>query len=303
MIDESNKPLPRIPTRAVTAHKGDFGSALVVGGSLGMAGAPALAGMACLRSGAGLVSVAAPRCVQTTVAAFNPALMTHALADDGERLVATAAPPMTALLSEADAAAVGPGLGRGDAINTLIGTAWTVPKPMVFDADALNALAALRSSMAPALGAPPGPRVLTPHAGEFARLHNAPLADPHDDDQRREGAAALAQAFGGPLTVVLLKGARTVVSDGDRWAVNSTGNPGMASGGAGDVLTGVVAALLAQGLGAFDAARLAAHVHGLAGDLAAAKLGEISLTAIDLVDHLPEAWLQTVKLTQLAADI
>lgn len=303
MQDLSNSPLPKIPDRAVTAHKGDFGRALIVGGSLGMAGAPALAGMACLRSGAGLVSVATPRCVQATVATFNAALMTHSLADDGERLVDAAAPSLVALLSDTDASAIGPGLGRSDAVTSLIGTAWTVPKPMVYDADALNALAALRGDTAAPLCAPPGPRVLTPHAGEFARLNGAPLADPHDDAQRRDGAAALAESFGGPETVVLLKGARTVVTDGDRFAVNTTGNPGMATGGAGDVLTGVVTALLAQGLGAFDAARLAAHVHGLAGDLAAAKLGEISLTAADLLDSLSEAWLQTVKLTQLGADI
>ncbi|TWT97006.1 ATP-dependent (S)-NAD(P)H-hydrate dehydratase [Botrimarina colliarenosi] len=299
MIDATNDPLPNLLARDPHSHKGTYGRVLVVGGSLGMAGAPALAGMACLRSGAGLVSLATPRCVQATAAGFCPALMTHALADDGERLVESAGPALSGLLTEADAAAVGPGLGRSDAVTTLVGVTWSIAMPMVVDADGLNGLAASRGR----LTAPAGPRVLTPHAGEFARLSGSPLSDPNDDTERRERAADLALSLGGDETVVLLKGARTVVTDGERYAVNSTGNPGMATGGAGDVLTGVVTALLAQGLGPFDAARLGAFVHGLAGDLAAAKLGEIGLTAPDLLDHLPEAWVQTNKLTQLGADI
>lgn len=299
MIDVAHDPLPALRDRVTTSHKGDYGRALVVGGSLGMAGAPALAGMACLRSGAGLVSVATPRCVQTTVAGFCPAYMTQPLADDGERLVDKAGQAIAKLLEAADAAAIGPGLGRSDAINALVGSTWTVAKPMVIDADALNAIAAMGASRA----APAGPRVLTPHAGEFARLSGSPLSDPNSATERRDRAAELARSLGGEQTVVLLKGAHTVITDGERYAVNATGNPGMATGGTGDVLTGVVTALLAQGLGAFDAARLGAHVHGLAGDLAAAKLGLIALTATDLLDYLPEAWIQTTKLTQLAADI
>ncbi|QDT70175.1 ATP-dependent (S)-NAD(P)H-hydrate dehydratase [Planctomycetes bacterium MalM25] len=289
MIDRSDEPLPKPAPRDPHSHKGDYGRALIVGGSLGMAGAPALAGMACLRSGAGLVSIATPRCVQATVAGYFPAYTTHALPDDGERLTAQAGPAMRQLADEADAVAIGPGLGRGAALDELVGAAWSSPKPQVIDADGLNALAALRSKLA----APAGPRVLTPHAGEFARLAGRPLADPNDDTQRREQAAALARSFDGE-TVVLLKGPRTVVTNGERFAVNATGNPGMATGGSGDVLTGVLAALLAQGLPAFDAARLAAHVHGLAGDLAAAMLGEVSLTAVDLIDHLPTAWKRTL---------
>lgn len=264
-----------------------------------MAGAPALAGIACLRSGAGLVGVATPRSVQATVAGYCPSYMTHALADDGERLVEGAGPALLSLFQQADASAIGPGLGRNEAITELVGMSWTVAKPLVFDADALHALATRRGRWT----APPGPRVLTPHAGEFARLSGEPLRDPNDDAERLDRAARLARELGGPETVVLLKGARTVVTDGERFSVNATGNPGMATGGTGDVLTGVVAALVAQGLSAFDAARLAAFVHGLAGDLAAAKLGETSLTATDLLDALPAAWLQTEKLTQLAADI
>ena len=254
-----------------------------------MAGAPALAGMACLRSGAGLVSVATPRCIQDNVAGFCPAYMTHGLADDGERLVEAASDALRPLLAQTSAAAIGPGLGRSDAINHYVTEFFaTTPCPLVVDADGLNALAALRDS----LSAPAGPRVLTPHAGEFARLSGEPLSDPNDDDERRESAGALARRLGGPDTIVLLKGARTVVTDGARYAVNTTGNPGMATGGSGDVLTGVITALLAQGLAPFDATRLGAHAHGLAGDLAAAKLGQTATTAPDLVDCLPEAWRQ-----------
>lgn len=289
MIDVSNEPLPKLRERQPTSHKGDYGRALVVGGSLGMAGAPALSAMACLRSGAGLVSVATPRCIQATVAGYCPAYMTHALADDGERLVEQAGPLLAELLDAADASAIGPGLGRSQAITSLVEKAWAVSRPLVVDAEGLRALAATRGRWV----APGGLRVLTPHAGEFGALSGKPLVDPDDDIERRERAAELALAMGGLETVVLLKGARTVVTDGVRSAVNGTGNPGMATGGTGDVLTGVVTALLAQGLGAFDAARLAAHVHGLAGDLAAAKLGEVALTAVDIVEHLAPAWLAT----------
>ncbi|TWT43364.1 NAD(P)H-hydrate dehydratase [Botrimarina hoheduenensis] len=286
MIDVTDTELPLLPARDPFGHKGDYGRGLVVGGSLGMAGAPALSAMACLASGAGLVAVATPRCVLSTVAGYCPAYTTHPLADDGEQLVAEARTALDQLLSEADAAAMGPGIGRGDAINDLLERAWTESLPAVIDADGLNALAARRSF----LGTPGGPRVLTPHAKEFARLRGQPLDNPNHDAQRLEAAAELARSLGGPETVVLLKGARTVVTNGHRYAVNSTGNPGMATGGVGDVLTGVILALLCQGMAAFDAARLAAHVHGLAGDLAAAKLGQLSVTAPALIEALPAAW-------------
>ena len=123
-------------------------------------------------------------------------------------------------------------------------------------------------------------------------MFGKPLSDLHDDAERRAAAAALAQRDPTGKTVVLLKGARTIITDGKRYAINQTGNPGMATGGTGDVLTGILLALLCQGLSPFDAARLGAHVHGLAGDLAAAKLGETSLTATDLIDSLPAAWLE-----------
>lgn len=289
MIDVTDTRLPQLGDRRSESHKGDYGRALIVGGSLGMAGAPALAGTACLRSGAGLVGVAIPVCVQPTVATYCPAYTTHALADDGERVTITASQTLADLINLAEAAAIGPGLGRSKAITQLVGHATTLSTPLVVDADGLNALAARWSSKLRQTP-PDAPLVLTPHAGEFARLRGKPLEDPSDDEERLEAAAELARSVGGPETIILLKGSRTVITDGQRFAVNTTGNPGMASGGSGDVLTGVITALLGQGLGGFEAARLGAHVHGLAGDLAAAKLGETSLIATDLVDHLPAAW-------------
>jgi hydroxyethylthiazole kinase-like uncharacterized protein yjeF len=160
---------------------------------------------------------------------------------------------------------------------------------MVADADALFALAEQPATVTAAAG----PRVLTPHPGEFARL----TGKPYDDSKRIEAAAQL--AAGEPATagghvnaelIVLLKGHETVVTDGTRYSINHTGNPGMATGGSGDVLTGIITALLCQGLPPFDAARLGAYVHGLAGNLAAAELGQVSLIASDLIDYLPKAF-------------
>ena len=137
---------------------------------------------------------------------------------------------------------------------------------------------------------PAGPRVLTPHPGEFARLAGFPAPPPDDEEGRAEAAVAFAARIDrGQKTVIVLKGAGTVIAGGGRFALNRTGNPGMATGGSGDVLTGVVAGLLCQGLGEFEAARLATYLHGRAGDLAAAELGQVSLIASDLVRFLPAA--------------
>ena len=155
-----------------------------------------------------------------------------------------------------------------------------IAKPIVFDADALNALAAEPDVLAH----PGGPRILTPHPGEFARLIGRKL----DPEPRSDAAAELAARCG---IVVVLKGHRTLVTDGQRRAVNATGNPGMATGGTGDVLTGLITALACQHLEPFDAARLGVYLHGLAGDLAAAELGQVSLVASDLIRYLPKAFL------------
>lgn len=276
----ADEPLPRLAPRAPDAHKGSFGTALVVGGSRGMSGAVTMAGMAALRGGAGLVRLAVPDPILDTVAAFEPAYMTVALpADRAGRIAITARAKILASATSATVVAFGPGLGRSLGLVSL--TAWlyqNLAKPMVVDADGLNALAARPD----ALARPGGPRILTPHPGEFARLVGRPVSPA----ERESLALEMAARWG---VVLVLKGHHTLITDGHRKAVNTTGNPGMATGGSGDVLTGLITALACQGLSPLDAARLGVHVHGLAGDLAAEQLGQVALIATDLIDFLPAA--------------
>jgi NAD(P)H-hydrate epimerase len=280
--DLTRAPLPVLPPRSAESHKGDYGRALLVGGSCGMSGAIGLAGLATLRGGAGLVTLAVPRSVQDVVAALEPSYMTRGLADEDGHIAAAAADDIISLARGATVVAIGPGLGRSPALTHLVARVYReVDKPMVVDADALFALA----ERPEARHKPPAPRVLTPHPGEFARL----TGDEPDDARRVEVAAKFAQRDATGNTIVVLKGHGTVVTDGTRFSVNQTGNPGMATGGAGDVLTGIITALLCQGLAPFDAARLGAYVHGLAGDLAADVVGQVSLIAADLIDYLPHA--------------
>ena len=188
------------------------------------------------------------------------------------------------------AVALGPGLGTAELTVKLVQELYRrLPLPLVVDADGLNALsqnpALLEDSIAP--------RVLTPHPGEFARLTGNKIAT--DAASRAEQAVALAQQDAHGNTTVVLKGHQTVVAEGSRYAVNTTGNPGMATGGTGDCLTGVIVALLAQRLSPWEAARLGAHIHGFAGDLAAAELGEISLIASDVTGFLPQAFREQAE--------
>ena len=269
--------LPPLPPLSGDAHKGDAGRVVLIGGSLGMAGSIALSGRAALRSGSGLVTIAVPHAVQTTVAGFCPAVMTTGW--DPETVTAD---DWLMVADGADAVAIGPGLGRDDRVQAAVREFVTrASQPVVVDADALFALRSADGALASA------PRVLTPHAGEFARLHGVPIDEvaSHRVELAEAAAAALA-------AVVVLKGPGSVVTDGGRTAINRTGNAGLATGGSGDVLTGIIAALLGQQVPAWDAARLAGHVHGLAGDIGAARLGQRSLTAVDLPDLLAEAWQQ-----------
>ena len=285
--DITSTPLPQLAKRRPDSHKGDYGRALVVGGSRGMSGAIALAGLATLRSGAGLVTLAVPRTVQDVVASFDPSYMTHGLADDGERFTAAAADELISLTDGITVLALGPGLGRSAALTEFVVHLYReVKQPMVVDADALFALA----EQPDVLQSPAGPRILTPHPGEFARLTGTSLGTTNDKRTSAAGELASASGASDASVVIVLKGHRTIVTDGSRTSINQTGNPGMATGGSGDVLTGVITALLCQGLTPFDAARLGVHVHGLAGDRAAEKLGQVSLIASDLVDFLPAAF-------------
>lgn len=273
--------LPQLPPREDDSHKGDYGRALLIGGSRGMAGAISLSGMATLRAGAGLVKVAVPDSSLEVVARFEPSYMTIPLPCDAEGRIALAAREvLIPFIEPATALACGPGLGRSNDLDELV--AWlyrTVKQPMVFDADALNALAAQQ----PVLEAPGGPRIFTPHPGEFARLLGV-------ESVAAEDRGRLAREFAARTSgVVLVKGHETAITDGRQLAFNTTGNPGMATGGSGDVLTGVITALLCQGLAPFDAARLGAHVHGAAGDLAAQEIGPVGMIARDLLRRLPRA--------------
>jgi NAD(P)H-hydrate epimerase len=204
--------------------------------------------------------------------------------DDAGRIVPVAMSVLAQHLEKATAIGLGPGLGQSDALTELVGQLYqTVKQPMVVDADALNAL----SKQPAILPHAAGPRILTPHPGEFARLTGR---DKIPLDQRETLARDFAHRNG---IVLVLKGHRTVITDGTQLALNATGNPGMATGGTGDVLTGLITSLLCQQLAPYDAARLGCHVHGLAGDLAADELGQISLIASDLVKYLPMAWQLT----------
>lgn len=275
--------LPVLPARAADANKGNFGRVLVVAGSRGMSGAAVLCGSAALRGGAGLVRLAVPEGVLSLVAAGNPCYMTVPLPQDGAgRFGAAAADELLKLARENTAVAVGPGLGRSpDLVGLVLALVERTRTPLVVDADGLNALVGQTQR----LRGRDSPLVLTPHPGEFGRLLGRDAAAVQADRQRL--AVRFAAEHG---LVLVLKGHGTVVTDGRRVYVNSTGNPGMATGGTGDVLTGVVAALLAQGMEAFAAAQLAVYVHGKAGDLARDDVGEVSLIASDLLGQLPQAF-------------
>ena len=272
--------IPQPPSRPRDAHKGTAGLVLVVAGSRGMAGAAALVGNGALRAGAGLVRIATPDAALDTVAALAPCCTTAPLPDDGACLCAEAAETVLALAEGQDAVALGPGLGRTPAVGSVVRAVLEgVEIPIVLDADGLNAIAA---DAAEVIARARNGLILTPHPGEAARLLGTSAQDVQAD---REAAAERLARLG---AVAVLKGAGTVVCDGERLYVNETGNPGMATAGAGDVLTGMMAAFLAAGMPLFEAAVLAVWAHGRAGDLAAERLGLLGLTAMDLLGCVPE---------------
>jgi NAD(P)H-hydrate epimerase len=277
--------LPRLARRRPEAHKGDFGTVFVIAGSRGMAGAAALVGASALRCGAGLVRIASPREVQPTVASFEPSYMTWPLPEDTEGCVdfPAAARDIERWLESADVVAMGPGLGRGKSLPALV--AWllrSLERPIVLDADGLNAL---EGDCGP-IKSRSAPLVITPHPGELARLTGMTTAEVQS--ARLESACKLLDAYGSDL-VVVLKGHETIVTDGRRVYVNQSGNPGMATGGSGDCLTGAIAALIGQKLSPFDASVLGVHAHGLAGDMAANDSGQVGMIAGDIVEQLADA--------------
>lgn len=297
--------LPKLPHRPEAGHKGTFGTVCVIGGQCPsadsarvMIGGPAFAALSALRCGAGLVVLAMPRPIIAHGIVIAPSATGLALPVDSHRRLKPSA--VAELLDDqrigASCLAVGPGLGTGDAqkqiVLRMIGQD---DRPLVIDADALNCLATTtdfhRDMRAPC--------ILTPHPGEYRRLaHRLDLsANPVDPDARPDAAAQLARRLG---CVVVLKGHRTIISDGIDTAVNDTGNVALATAGTGDVLTGVIAGFVAQfhdggdGMSLLDCARLGVHVHGVAADLWAESHGNRGLLASDLIDLLPQG-MQTLS--------
>lgn len=277
--------LPELPDRPSSGHKGTFGQALIAAGSRGMSGAAVLAGLGALRSGTGLVRLAVPMGVERVVASYEPSYLVLGLPEDD--LGRTGGDAMSRLLEASESAtavAIGPGWGFSDSLQALAtGLFETLECPLVVDADGLNVLA--ESGVLDSGRLPVGGRVLTPHPGEMARLVGRDVSSVESD---REGIAGELSRRSG--AVVVLKGSATVITDGSRLVVNTTGNSGLATGGSGDVLTGLVVGLLARGMTPFDAAWLGVHLHGLAADLAVVELGESGLIASDLPAWIPAAW-------------
>jgi ADP-dependent NAD(P)H-hydrate dehydratase / NAD(P)H-hydrate epimerase len=281
-----------VPARAADSHKGDFGRVLVVAGSTGRTGAAHLAALGALRSGAGLVTVATPRSCLPIVAAMAPEYMTEPLDETPEGTVDFGAVERV-LDMKADVIAVGPGLGQGP------GTAAFVQAlversgvPLVLDADALNAFVGDPDRL---MGREEVGVIITPHPGEMARLLNTSIeAVQHDRVRHAREFAATHRVH------VVLKGHRTLIAAPDgRTFVNLTGNAGMATGGTGDLLTGMVAAWFAQLLDAEAASKLAVYLHGTAGDLAEADEGEVALVASDMAARLGDAVLELTARRQV----
>lgn len=275
------------PARPPEAHKGTFGHALLVGGSPGLTGAVALAGEAALRTGAGKVTVAVPQSLNSILEARLTEVMSLALPETAEQTVSPAASgPLLAWAARCQAVGVGGGLGTAEPTSDFLRDFLAGLKlPVVVDADALRLFALRPELFREILAGLERPAVLTPHPGEMAALMG--LSVEAVQRYRVDAAREVAQSW---QAVVVLKGARTLIASPDgELAVNPTGNPGLATGGTGDVLTGVITALLAQGREPFTAAVAGVYLHGLAGDLAAEEEGQVGLAAGDVVRRLPQA--------------
>ena len=264
-----------LPKRDENAHKGNFGRILLLCGSLGYTGAAYFAAMGALRTGAGLVYLGVPESIYAIEAGKLNEPVIFPLPDQGGRLERNAIPEILERLPRMDAVLIGPGLGLGSGPEAVLTAVLThAACPVVVDADGITLLVRhmdiLRGREAPT--------ILTPHDGEFARLFG-PVGE---DRMASANRAALDSG-----SIILLKGHRTCITDGVRQYRNRTGNPGMATGGSGDVLSGILTALLGQGLEPLEAAACAAWLHGSAGDLCAGDLGEYGMLPTDLLDYLP----------------
>ncbi|TWT83070.1 ATP-dependent (S)-NAD(P)H-hydrate dehydratase [Planctomycetes bacterium CA13] len=274
-------PLP-FPTRASDAHKGDLGRVLLIGGSRGMAGSISLSAIAALHTGSGLVSAAVPdRCLET-VASFHPCLMTIPLKQNSQGQFCTdAVSELTQRIGPFDAIGCGPGMSTSEgAIEVVRLLLRQRNRKRVFDADAINCLATMGWPTTATSDA--GPIVLTPHPGELLRLTGVA---PSERDGQIDAAQALAAQHN--VTIVVKGGPTVVVAPEQRWT-NDNGNPGMATGGTGDVLAGMITSLLGQGMSPWDAARLGVWLHGAAGDEAAKTHGQAGMTALELLLAIPK---------------
>lgn len=278
-LDENSIDL-RLPVRPSDSHKGDFGRVLLIGGSVEMPGAIALSAMAALRAGSGLAAIMTPDEAWRVVAGFCPCVMT-APVQSASGLFASAGLDLLLKKCEwADVVAIGPGMGRSKGCQEIVAKIYQqIECPVVLDADGLNNLGDCGADLADHRG----PRILTPHAGELLRL-----IDGRADTRREleENAVLLAQES---QAVVLLKGPKTLVTDGKRAYHNTTGNAGMATAGSGDVLTGIISSLVGQKMDVFESAQVGAYLHGMAGDLYAQRTNSASMLATDLVEELPRA--------------
>ena len=267
--------LSLLPDRNPWGHKGNFGKLLLLCGSRGYTGAAFFAAMGALRSGAGLVFLGVPESIYGIEAVKLNEPVIFPLPDAGGRLSADAVPEILTRLPQMDAVLVGPGLGQSEGTLAVVRAVLEKAEcPVVVDADGINVLSAHRDL----LRGRKLPTILTPHDGEFARLGGVIGED------RMAAAAALAEELG---CVILLKGHETCITDGTDGYINPTGNPGMAVGGSGDVLAGVITALLGAGLPPLEAAACGAWLHGAAGDRCAAELGQYGMLPTDMLSALP----------------
>ncbi len=273
---------PLLPRRWADMHKGDCGRVFVVAGSKGMTGAATLCANAALRSGSGLVTVGIPRSEQPVLAVKLTEAMTLPLADEDGVLAASAKEVLVEKAKSCDVCILGPGLGKAKMLWETIGEILKEKKPLLLDADGLNALA----EHIDILQCEKADTVLTPHLGEMARLTGISISEIQEN--RTAVAAEYAKKWG---VTLLLKGKDTVIaSPCGKVHINPTGNHGMASGGMGDVLSGVIGSLMGQGLDGYRAAVLGAFLHGLAGDKAAHEIGEFGIIASDVLSYLPRAF-------------
>ena len=270
----------RPPVRPANSHKGDFGKVLFIGGSETMPGAIALSGLAALKAGSGLVTVVTPEQARNIVAGFSPCLMTLGVQSSKGTLSVESLSMVMEKCAWADVVAIGPGMGRSKTCQTLVKKLYKkLDKPLVVDADGINNLVDAKVDLAKHVG----PRVLTPHQGEFVRLSGRKFIRRSEMDEH-----AIVMARRNEVTI-LLKGPRSLVTNGTKKYWNESGNAGMATAGAGDVLTGIVASLIGQKMDVFASTQNGCYLHGLAGDLFAENSCSASLIATDLIEYLPDA--------------